>query len=593
MPDLNELEAARRLLATLEAGRGALLGLASTHLPFARALAVHRSLAEGGADLAAAEEAVTLRADLYFQAWRQAVSGVVPDEVVDAPPPVVAPAPKSKGGKRPARSEPVAAPERIEVPAAMVRPVEPAPEVRPVEPAPEVRSERIEVPASMVRPVESERIEVPASMVRPEEPERIEVPASPPAPEPDLFEEPGDLERSVPRDPVHPTEHERIDVPEDPPSVAVAPVEDWDVPGRVATLEPRTESPLLAEIEAAVAPAAPERTGPVGVRAASVGSLNESPFEPISELDYVDDDPSEVTQVGKGETPPLAPVGTIVPGQGGGHRGVPERQGPELIVDDFNEISELEELDPGEFGHRELGPPEVRDGHVNALPVSARRDDDEELIAQGDAPILPEFQGQGEEMSVSFEPGVALRGAPRLTEDDGEPAPAPAPAPSRDPRAEALLARKAVAEAEAALNRGDLARAVQFYTDALDIEPRDVEAYVGRGRCHLETGDYSSAMSDFQRAEDLSPNDPEAKLAMGDLYYNRKEYKRAIDFYDEAVELDGQHAMAKCKRGLAHYYRKNFRQAFQDLQRAMALDPNIPNIHKYVQMALKKMDGKG
>ena len=77
---------------------------------------------------------------------------------------------------------------------------------------------------------------------------------------------------------------------------------------------------------------------------------------------------------------------------------------------------------------------------------------------------------------------------------------------------------------------------------------------------------------------------------MGDLYFARKEYKRAVEFYDQAVELDGAHAMARCRRGISHYYRKNFRQAFQDLQRANALDPEIPNIKKYVQMALKKME---
>jgi tetratricopeptide (TPR) repeat protein len=214
------------------------------------------------------------------------------------------------------------------------------------------------------------------------------------------------------------------------------------------------------------------------------------------------------------------------------------------------------------------------------------------VLAQGDAPILPEFFTNSDDLSLSFEVGAGVhREAPRLTDVEDYVQPPQAPT-RRDEAADLAQVNKALTDADTAVNRGDLARAIQFYTDALDIGPGNVEAHIGRGRCYLELGDYSSAMSDFQRAEDLSPDDPESHLAMGDLYYNRKEYKRAIDFYDEAVELDGQHAMAKCKRGLAHYYRKNYRQAFQDLQRAMALDPAIPNIHKYVQMALKKMDAK-
>jgi lipoprotein NlpI len=97
-------------------------------------------------------------------------------------------------------------------------------------------------------------------------------------------------------------------------------------------------------------------------------------------------------------------------------------------------------------------------------------------------------------------------------------------------------------------------------------------------------------MSDFSRAEDLEPNKPEPHFAMGNLYFNRKEYKRAVEFYDHALELDGSHAMARCRRGISHYYRKNYKQAYQDLQSAYRLDPEIPNIRKYVQMAMKKMD---
>ncbi len=140
------------------------------------------------------------------------------------------------------------------------------------------------------------------------------------------------------------------------------------------------------------------------------------------------------------------------------------------------------------------------------------------------------------------------------------------------------------------VDRGEYQKAIQAFTDALDINLSHSEAYIGRGRCHMELGDYTSAMSDFRRAEDLQPKHPDPQVAMGDLYFARKEYKRAIEFYDQAVELDGAHAMARCRRGISHYYRKNYRQAFQDLQRANALDPEIPNIKKYVQMALKKME---
>ncbi len=539
------LEAARGLLATLEAGRGALLALASAHLPFARALAIHRAYAEGGADLVAAEEAVTLRAELYWQSWRGAVRTVAEPA--------------------PSRPSAAAAPRKPRPEPARERPAKPPREVISVDPGPPPRAWQPEPP--------------------------------PPATPIEVIQVAPVAEVAVEVAPVAEVAAEVAPVPDAPPAPWAGQVgtRSRPEPSPIRLIDPVTESPLMDEIlRGPLTVEAPADPKPV----ARMVDFDQLPFEPISELDYVDDDGSEVTQVAQVSVNLLHPVGAPAPGEGAGAP-VPERPRPELIVDDFNEISELEELEPGEYGLRE--PKEDDDdfaasgasGEPAGLPIRAHRADDEEVLAQGDAPILPEFNsGNSDDLSLSFEVGAGLlKAAPRLT-DEEEVSPQAA-APRKDVAADQRLFQKALSEAENAVGRGDLARAIQYYSDALDISPGSAEAHIGRGRTHLELGDYSSAMSDFQRAEDQSPNDPESHLAMGDLYYNRKEYKRAIDFYDEAVELDGQHAMAKCKRGLAHYYRKNYRQAFQDLQRAMALDPAIPNIHKYVQMAQKKMDGKG
>jgi Flp pilus assembly protein TadD len=181
--------------------------------------------------------------------------------------------------------------------------------------------------------------------------------------------------------------------------------------------------------------------------------------------------------------------------------------------------------------------------------------------------------------------------APRLTDEPEETPSATQPqVASIQPAGDDSRVAKLMDDAVLAAGRGDIVKAIQAFTDVLDLRHDRSDAHIGRGRCYLELGDYSSAMSDFQRAEDLHPNRPDPHVAMGDLYFARKEYRRAIEFYDQAVELDGSHAMARCRRGISHYYRKNFRQAFQDLQRAYSLDPEIPNIRKYVQMAVKKLE---
>ena len=150
-----------------------------------------------------------------------------------------------------------------------------------------------------------------------------------------------------------------------------------------------------------------------------------------------------------------------------------------------------------------------------------------------------------------------------------------------------------LAQADEALERGDLHAAAQAFSDTLEFDPESLQAYLGRGRCSLDLGDFAAAMSDFQKAEDLDSEGPEPLVAMGELFFARKEYTRAIEFFDQAVEMDAEHAMARCRRGISYYYKKSYRQAFLDLQKAYTLDPDIPNIRKYVQMAIKKLERSG
>ena len=128
------------------------------------------------------------------------------------------------------------------------------------------------------------------------------------------------------------------------------------------------------------------------------------------------------------------------------------------------------------------------------------------------------------------------------------------------------------------------------YGDLLSLQPSNLEAHLGRGRSLVELGDYAAAMSDFQRAEDIAPHSPDPIVEMGNLFFARKEYRKSITYYDQAVEMAPDHAMAWCRRGICHHYRKNHSQAFKDLQKAVSLDPDIPNLRKYVQMARKAIE---
>ena len=148
-------------------------------------------------------------------------------------------------------------------------------------------------------------------------------------------------------------------------------------------------------------------------------------------------------------------------------------------------------------------------------------------------------------------------------------------------------------DAEASEQRGNLREAVLHYSDLLSLKPSHAAAHLGRGRCFVELGDYGSAMSDFHRAEDLEPGRPEPLLEMGNLFYARKEYTKGISYYDQALEVSPDFARAWVRRGLCHQYLRDHQQALSDLQRAAALDPDIPNLRMYIDMARKGLGRSG
>jgi tetratricopeptide (TPR) repeat protein len=51
---------------------------------------------------------------------------------------------------------------------------------------------------------------------------------------------------------------------------------------------------------------------------------------------------------------------------------------------------------------------------------------------------------------------------------------------------------------------------ISDYTKALESDPNNATAYLGRGTAHLKAFDFDSAIADFTKAIELNPNDDSA-----------------------------------------------------------------------------------
>jgi tetratricopeptide (TPR) repeat protein/serine/threonine protein kinase len=127
--------------------------------------------------------------------------------------------------------------------------------------------------------------------------------------------------------------------------------------------------------------------------------------------------------------------------------------------------------------------------------------------------------------------------------------------------------------ASAHLSRKEYDQALEDYTEALRLAPRDAEAYVGRGLAYANKGDLGRAIADYDQGIALDPKYALAYHNRGDAYRLKGASGRAIADCTEAIRLDPKFAPAYGTRGAAHRQKGDLREAIADYDRAIELDP--------------------
>jgi tetratricopeptide (TPR) repeat protein len=133
-----------------------------------------------------------------------------------------------------------------------------------------------------------------------------------------------------------------------------------------------------------------------------------------------------------------------------------------------------------------------------------------------------------------------------------------------------------------------------FYRKALDTDPDNLDALVGRGKAYLgkslsnSRNDLSwrspawfkqSAMKDFNRALELSPNSAAAFYARGGAYQYQGMSKEALSDFSRAIELDPTNVSYYIARSYAYREKNDDSLKLADIDKALALDQNSVGGH--------------
>lgn len=120
-------------------------------------------------------------------------------------------------------------------------------------------------------------------------------------------------------------------------------------------------------------------------------------------------------------------------------------------------------------------------------------------------------------------------------------------------------------------NKGQYELAITDFNQAIQIEPKLVNAWVQKCRTDNAKDDRDSAIADCSAALNLDPKNGSAWTYRGDAYSHKKDFDRAIHDFTEAVKFSPEWMWPYNDRGELYLDRGNYDLAIQDFDKVIRL----------------------
>jgi len=121
---------------------------------------------------------------------------------------------------------------------------------------------------------------------------------------------------------------------------------------------------------------------------------------------------------------------------------------------------------------------------------------------------------------------------------------------------------------------GQLNKAVQTFSEAIELNPDMAEAYYRRGICYHYLGDDQLAIADFVESANINFEDPRANLWEGFTHAKMGNFQEALRAYGNALAASDRYTPAFLNRGLAYMALGEYEKALADFNDAVRLEPS-------------------
>lgn len=143
------------------------------------------------------------------------------------------------------------------------------------------------------------------------------------------------------------------------------------------------------------------------------------------------------------------------------------------------------------------------------------------------------------------------------------------PMPPEDP------AKAAFVSGVRAYQSGQLAKAVQSFTEAIEVDPQLASAYSNRCLAELQQELVEQAIADCTRSLELNPASPNDYLHRGLAYYRLMQPQAALADFNQVLELTPEDYRAYYNRGLTRFDLADFEGAIADYTLSLTHSPTL------------------
>jgi tetratricopeptide (TPR) repeat protein len=138
-----------------------------------------------------------------------------------------------------------------------------------------------------------------------------------------------------------------------------------------------------------------------------------------------------------------------------------------------------------------------------------------------------------------------------------------------------------IAQAILAYEERRYEEAIGLLTEALQIDPNNVEALYYTGLVHIATKDYVRAVEALESAGSKSPTDLAIKFQLGVAYFLLEQYDKAEPLLTEVFKAQPQKENVGYYVGFMRYRNKDYQGALAAFRAGRSADPNILQLTKF------------